>query len=214
MGIDLIVMDFDGTILKLMTDYKEMREKMHSLFLENGVDVNFRPLYPKIEDAFGKIRNMHGVEKAEELRKSALSLIGEYEVAGLDETKMIPESTDFIKYSHSKGKKLAIFSSNTKICIERGLQKFSLADYFDMIISREDVKELKPSSEGLKRILDNFNTRSEETIMIGDSPHDIESAKKEGVISVGVLTGYFGKDKLNKADYIFSDLSFCKDLIL
>ena len=68
--------------------------------------------------------------------------------------------------------------------------KFSLDDYFNLTVSRNDVTLLKPESEGIKQILNYYKNNSappKQTFLIGDSVTDIETARNAG-IKVAILT--------------------------
>ena len=50
---------------------------------------------------------------------------------------------------------------------------------------------------------------SAETVVIGDTPHDVSSAKASGAIAVGVATGGHSVEQLKEsgADFVFQDFS-------
>lgn len=50
---------------------------------------------------------------------------------------------------------------------------------------------------------------TQQVVVIGDTPHDIASAKANGAIAVGVATGKYGPEDLRRsgADVVFPDLS-------
>jgi phosphoglycolate phosphatase/pyrophosphatase PpaX len=71
---------------------------------------------------------------------------------------------------------------------ERGLMEFNLAtlgvkEYFDILVSRDDVLKPKPDPEGIHRALRTMKTNPEESIMIGDAPTDILAGKNAGLIT-------------------------------
>jgi len=73
--------------------------------------------------------------------------------------------------------KLACCSNSIKNSIEMMLSKTWILEYFDLIISNEDVKEPKPSPEMYLKAMEKLNIKSEETIIVEDSPHWIQAAK-------------------------------------
>ncbi len=73
---------------------------------------------------------------------------------------------------------LATNRSNT---IGRVLEWNGLDKYFDIVVSSLDVKKPKPHPESLFKILDFFQIGPDESIYVGDSPVDYETARAAGV---------------------------------
>ena len=44
------------------------------------------------------------------------------------------------------------------------------------------------------------------TVVVGDSPYDIEAAKRDGLLLISALNNGFDKKKLKGAKYIFRDI--------
>lgn len=94
-----------------------------------------------------------------------------------------------------KGRKAAVIT----------LKKLEIYDYFDLIITGDDVTEYKPSAEGINKFLEKFNLSKDEVLMIGDSPADVKASKTAGVKIASVLWDSYAKDKVLKlnSDFIF-----------
>lgn len=60
----------------------------------------------------------------------------------------------------------------------------------------EDVKAPKPSPEGVKFALEHLGSSPEETLYIGDSTVDAETAQNAGVDFAGVLNGMTTAEEL------------------
>jgi pyrophosphatase PpaX len=88
------------------------------------------------------------------------------------------------------------------------LQKFKIYNYFDLIITGDEVKEHKPSPEGITLFLDKFKLPKENVLMVGDAPADIRAARAAGVKIASVIWDSYSKDtvlKLNP-DYLFNSV--------
>jgi len=59
-----------------------------------------------------------------------------------------------------------------------------LLDYIDLVVTLEEVGYRKPSTIGLEKIIQYFNTKIENTIYIGNEQKDIEMANNIGAGSV------------------------------
>jgi len=96
----------------------------------------------------------------------------------------------------SKKVKLAILTNNKSTYAEEVLEKFNLTDYFETIIGFNEVTEVKPSPEGILKILDRWNLEPSETIFIGDMTTDIIAGKAAKVKMICVASGLAQKETL------------------
>ena len=84
-----------------------------------------------------------------------------------------------------------------------------------MIITGDDVKEHKPSPEGILKFIEKFNLLPEKVLMIGDSPSDIKASRAAGVEVASVLWDSYSKDKVLelKSDYLFHTVSELREFL-
>ena len=66
----------------------------------------------------------------------------------------------------------------------KGLEKYDLKDYFDVVVTAEDTKKHKPDPEPVNIALAKLDSRPEHSLMLGDTMFDILCAKNAGVTSV------------------------------
>ncbi|HPL98211.1 MAG TPA: HAD-IA family hydrolase, partial [Smithellaceae bacterium] len=66
-----------------------------------------------------------------------------------------------------------------------------IASYCRVVITREDVHKAKPHPEQIQLALDRLGAAAEFSVMVGDHPLDIETGRRGGTLTAGVLTGYF-----------------------
>jgi phosphoglycolate phosphatase-like HAD superfamily hydrolase len=64
------------------------------------------------------------------------------------------------------------------------------------IITRSDVKKLKPHQESLLKASKIMNVPPTRVVMVGDMHHDVLTGKNVNAITVAVLTGIFSKEKI------------------
>jgi len=72
-------------------------------------------------------------------------------------------------------------ATNRSNTIEKVLEVYGFAQYFDIVVSSLDVKKPKPHPESLFKILDFFSIRPDQALYVGDSPVDYETAKAASV---------------------------------
>jgi phosphoglycolate phosphatase len=85
--------------------------------------------------------------------------------------------------------KLGIVSSKYRYRIEALLKREALLEAVDVIIGGEDVERHKPDPAGLLSAVERLGGSREQTLFIGDSLTDAETARRAGVAFAAVLTG-------------------------
>ena len=92
-------------------------------------------------------------------------------------TKPINEAIEFIKKLHARGIKLGIVTADSVTSTNLTLKQFGWEEYFDVVIGRESSTSTKESGIPTIMALEKLNAHPKTTVMIGDSPTDMISAK-------------------------------------
>ena len=74
---------------------------------------------------------------------------------------------------------LALFTSKNKSRVSKILKRENLK--FKKIITLNDVIKSKPNPEGLLKIIKNFNFKKKDIYYLGDTYHDLLTAKRAGI---------------------------------
>ena len=85
---------------------------------------------------------------------------------------------------------------STRFRILSFLEEYQPEDFLDIVVGGEDVKAAKPSPEGVKFALEHLRSTPKETLYIGDSIVDAETARNARVDFAGVLNGMTTADEL------------------
>jgi phosphoglycolate phosphatase len=94
-----------------------------------------------------------------------------------------------VKQLIANGLTLGIVSTKYHRRIEAFLKREKLTDVFNIIIGGEDVTAHKPDPTGLLMALDKLGKPPSQSIYVGDSVVDAETAQRAGVPFVAVLSG-------------------------
>lgn len=122
---------------------------------------------------------------------------------------LYPGIFEILTFIKSQKIPLSIFTGKGREAAIITLKKLNIYDFFDLIITGDDVKEHKPSPEGILKFVNKYNLNPEKVLMIGDSPSDIKAARDAGVKVASVLWDSYSKDKVleMKSDYVFRTVS-------
>lgn len=125
-----------------------------------------------------------------------------------DNTKLFTETPRVIRLLHNNGIKLGIVSTKFRYRITKILEREALLDYFEVVIGGEDVLILKPDPIGLLEVIKKLNLSVSQTIYIGDSITDAETARRAGIYFIAVLTGVTLRDDFKN----YPATQFLKDI--
>jgi HAD superfamily hydrolase (TIGR01509 family) len=87
------------------------------------------------------------------------------------------------------------------------MERFDLWPYFDMVVTALDVKHPKPHPESIEKILTALNLNKDETLFVGDSEVDRQTAESYGVRFIAyknreIARDIFIDDHLELIEYI------------
>lgn len=114
----------------------------------------------------------------------------------------IKKILDFLKNKY----KIAIASNSEKIFVLKVVEKLNIKEYFDEIITRNDVEKPKPYPDIYLLTSKKLNILPENIIAFEDSETGIKSAKSSGIFCIGVSTTQ-EIEKLKNADIIIDELN-------
>ena len=96
------------------------------------------------------------------------------------------------------GARIGIISTKFRYRIRELLDQHFPNDFLDIIIGGEDVKTPKPSPEGLLLAIKQLHATKAETLYIGDSTVDAETAQRTGVDFAGITHGMTTAEELQR----------------
>ncbi|MNI70094.1 Pyrophosphatase PpaX [compost metagenome] len=120
-----------------------------------------------------------------------------------------PHVNDVIRTLHEQGIRLGVVTTKIRPTAIRALEMFGLLKYMDTIVTVLDVENPKPHPEPVLTAVSQLKADPQCTLMVGDSPADIQSANAAGVKSAAVAWSLKGTEALSKynPDYILQDMT-------
>jgi pyrophosphatase PpaX len=213
MKFNNFLFDWDGTLVKSLDVWLEAyKEVLKSRNIEGVTD---RDITSK---AFGKwqkgLENIGIIDS--DIAINELIAIANTNMKNLLLYENVVETLTHLKNS---GAKLAIISSSPRDMLDFGLKKYDLEKYFEIIVTRHDVVNGKPHREMVDKVLNTINGDISQTVIIGDTESDIQTAKNSGAKSILYYPNhnqlFYDKEYLMKynPDIVIGNLLDLKDFI-
>jgi HAD superfamily hydrolase (TIGR01549 family) len=169
-GYQGVVFDLDETLVDLGVDWIGLKKRLAEVTeRETGARIEFTPLDQRVSE----MRERYG----DIFFRNLLEIISEYEMK--ESTYVVNEELVAILES-LEGRKIAIYSMNTKRSVDNFVSQY-LRRKPDIIISKDDCLEPKPTGKDLDRILKEWKLSPEEVVYIGNSDKDKISGELAGI---------------------------------
>ena len=187
MRFKLLVFDWDGTLIdsieRIVTSLQYASREVCGIHL--GEDKARSVIGLGLHEAIERLHPGLDAVKIE-------SLADAYRQNFLYDSK-VPELLfdgveDMLKQLTADRYTLAIATGKSRIGLDRAMQKHNLGHYFATTRCAGENRS-KPHPEMLNSILHQLDTRAGDTVMIGDSEHDMLMAGNAGVSAIGVTQG-------------------------
>ncbi len=214
MHVKALIFDLDGTLAAFNLDYRTVRKLVKNYLVGRGIPDNLLSLDESVFEMLGKTETWaresgKSEEFIDELRHEALNTTESYELEAASRTNLLPGVVETLRTLRNKGLRIGLCTINSEKSVDHILERFNLASLFDVTVSRNQVWHVKPDPEHLLVALKVLGAAPEETLVVGDSRVDMQSAKALGAIAVGLPTGVSSVEQLmvGGADYVVTKMS-------
>lgn len=130
--------------------------------------------------------------------------------------KLYPGMKEILDYLKNNNFPLGIFTGKGKEATMITLNKLGIDNYFDLIVTGDDVNNHKPSSEGIIKFVNHFGLKPEKVLMIGDSVSDVIASNEAGAKIASALWDSYGIEEVKtlKSDYYFHSVEELREFLL
>jgi HAD superfamily hydrolase (TIGR01549 family) len=132
-------------------------------------------------------------ERGDEIRE----LRGEEFQRLIEEIEPLEGSRELIVDLKQRGLTVVLASSSPQDELDHYLELLGARELADCWTTDDDVQATKPEPDLVRAALEKAGTG--EGVMVGDTPWDIEAARKAGIETVCVITGGFSEQELREA---------------
>lgn len=196
----LILFDLDGTLLNTIADlahstnyaltqngYPTHPIEAYRFFVGNGIHKLFERVLPENERTAEQIARMRAV------------FLSHYNVHNTDYTQPYDGIETLLQELQEQGYRLAVASNKYQLATEKLISRFFPGIAFIAVFGQRDGVPVKPDPTIVRDILRITQADPKETVYIGDSGVDMQTAANSGVTSIGVTWGFRPREELEKA---------------
>jgi HAD superfamily hydrolase (TIGR01549 family) len=189
------ILDIDGTLVD--TNYQHA-VAWYMAFRQHGVPIAVWRLHRHLGMGGDQLVSaVAGDDVEEELGDDIRTAEKALYLASIQTVSPFAEARPLIEDLKNQDRQVVLASSAKEQEVDHYLDLLDARDLADGWTTSADVENTKPSPDLVVAALEKLGT--EDAVMVGDTPYDIEAAERAGVPTIAVLTGGFSVDELREA---------------
>ena len=195
MKYSLAVFDMDGTILDTLDD---LTNTLNLSLEEAGLPLRTKDeVRSFVGNGVGKLIERALPEDTPETEREKFFEVfaRNYKLHCADLTRPYDGVPELIVALRARGVKTAVVSNKVDFAV-RQLAEDYFPGLFDIAVGEREGVKRKPAPDSVLAVIDALGVRREETVYIGDSDVDVETAKNAGVDLIGVEWGFRPREVL------------------
>ena len=202
--IKAVIFDLDGTLVTFTLDIKTCRTKVITHLTEQGFPQSLFSMKETAFDMLVKVKKYletKGIEdqKFATIEKRIFSIVEGCELEAAKTSEMFPGIPETLQTLRDQKLKIALCTISGEKATSHILGRFNLGPFFDAVISRDSVSDVKPNPVHLEATLNALDVKAQEAVLVGDSVKDVICANHLKVLAVGVTTGLSSMEELSQA---------------
>ena len=207
-GKKVIIFDMDGTLIDSVGIWNQVDEELITRIRSEGAPLpeNVQSQRDEALRRFSKAESPYmeycaflkekydAVQSPDEIHTLRYEIAQEFLQHVIDYK---PDADTFIRWLKERGYILTIATttkrSNMEIYRTRNTgmtEKAKIDDYFQLVYTREDAREIKPNPEIYLRVMTELGVSAEECLVFEDSLIGLEAARNAGMESVAIYDKY------------------------
>lgn len=196
--LDALIFDLDGTLVDTNDAHVESWVRALDRHGYRAFPDRLRPemgkggdnLFPDLFGADAEARDGEAVRKT--VGEEFVRIVGrERRIRAFDDALALLDAV------RARGLRTALATSSAPEHLEATLASAGLGtpdggplrDRFDAVVTKGDVEASKPAPDVVLAAVAKLGLSPAQCALVGDTPHDAESAKRAGVVTLGVLAG-------------------------
>jgi HAD superfamily hydrolase (TIGR01509 family) len=127
----------------------------------------------------------------------------------LEDVVLLPGTLELLRFLRARGAKIAVLTNKHNLAARRVCEHLGVTPLVDGVFGAKDTPWLKPQPELSAHVLAALGAEPATTLLVGDSPFDVQTARNGGFVCWAVTTGTHTAEELRAAgaEAVFPSLS-------
>ncbi len=194
------IFDLDGTLIDSV--YQHVLA-WHDALSEVGIELSVWRIHRRIGMSGGLFTNMLLRETGADLDEATVAELPGLHAAAYkkraDSVRALPGARALIAHLREQNIPWAIGTSGRIETAGPSLGMLDVDPEHDVVVTRDQVKHAKPDPDLFLAAAERLGTDIQNAIVVGDSIWDVLAARRARALAVGLLSGGYGQDELERA---------------
>jgi len=168
------VFDLDHTLVDSPLDLRAVGREMEAFVRARRIPLPARELRWSGAELLAVVRR-----EAAHLEAEIMAIPVAHERQAMERATLIPFAREAILAMRALGYATAIWTNNDRVVADVVLARFGLRSHLDLVVTRDDVTQLKPDPDGLRVVRARW-PEAEHIVVVGDSWVDGAAAQAGG----------------------------------
>jgi len=199
-AVTAFLFDLDGTLVDSV--YNHVRA-WHLALREEGIELSVWRIHRKIGMSGGLFTHQLLRELGMDLDPGAIQRLrkrhAEHFLAMSAEVVPLPGAIDLLRTLRELDLLWAIATSGRMVTASANLDSLGVDPKSAVVITRDEVRYAKPDPDLFIEAARRLGTSTQGSYVIGDSIWDMIAAARCGALGIGLLSGGYGRDELERA---------------
>jgi phosphoglycolate phosphatase-like HAD superfamily hydrolase len=202
--IQAVLLDVDGTLI-------DSNDAHACAWVDVGREFGHEIEFERVRRMIGMggdrvLPELTGLEEESEEGAAILDRRGSiFRSRYLSGLSAFPGAVDLVRRMKEDGKQLVIATSASEKDLGPLLEQAGLDELLTKATNSDDADASKPAPDIVEAALAKSGAPASHTIMIGDTPYDVQAARRAGVRIVGVECGGWSAAELEGAEAVYRD---------
>ena len=208
MTLKAVLFDMDGTLVDSESVHFNIWNDLLAPFGVQYDEATFCQRFsgrPTLEAAKEVVTNYGLTISPEQLTDEKYAAFGRFVSSNLP--AYMPHAKAVLEQVKASGLKMALVTGSAKDEAYPILKGYGIFDWFDCVVTKDDVNNPKPDGDPYQLALDTLNIMADEAVAVEDTFTGVSAASNAGVAVYAVPNHFTLEHDFSKAAGVFADLS-------
>ena len=148
-----VLFDLEGTLVDCFAHYRKFisdsREKLIALGIPSKELGDPSKSASMINNGLDYVERKFNEKKAKEFHFELDQFLKGYEMLWAEQSSNFPDTIPTLKKLKNLNYQIGLVTNTSRLAMNRIIEKNEIGEFFNVIVSRSDVKRLKPDPEGI-----------------------------------------------------------------
>lgn len=191
-----VIFDLDGTLIRFPEPWIREARREFLKWLSETFHINPESIGDLSIPQIIELVANGDREKYRELKGVANSIYSKRELEAAENAALREGVSELLNELRRRSVAMAVATNNCRDAAIISLKTAGIDEFFNCVVSRSDVEEMKPSPEMLVKAAYAVNVPLSMGIHVGDSVVDVFAARSIGMMAVSVMGGVSSLEKI------------------